>query len=120
MLIAAVSGRPLETSRLPAEAAISIVTLGELELGVHLASDELIRRRRLATLRDAQTSFVALPVDQDVASAFAELVAGLRRRGAQLGVQDAWIAATARALGVPLFSQDEDFRDVPDLELVLV
>jgi predicted nucleic acid-binding protein len=71
-----------------------------VELGVHLAASEGIRAGRLQTLRAAQSTYVALPVDEDVASAFAELVASARRAGRRPKVQDGWIAATARAHAV--------------------
>lgn len=104
--------RELATADLPDEAAISVVTLAELELGVHLASSEVVRGRRLRTLSAVQATYVALDVDETVASAFAELVAHARRTGLRPKVQDAWIAATARAHAVPVVTQDADFDDL--------
>lgn len=112
VFIAAEQGRELDSERLPDEAAISVVTLAELELGVHLAADEHVRGRRLRTLRAIQATYVALPVDETAASAFAELVATARQAGTRPKVQDAWIAATARARGVPVYTQDADFEDL--------
>ena len=109
MFIADEQGRSLAAERLPDEAAISVVTLAELELGVHMAESEIVRGARLRTLRAAQATYVALPVDEPVASAFAELVAEARRTGRRPKVQDTWIAATARAHGVAVFTQDADF-----------
>lgn len=109
VFIADEQGRPLETGKLPDEAAVSVVTLAELELGVHMAEDETARARRLRTLRGVQTTYVALPVDDAVASAFAELVATARRAGVRPKVQDTWIAATARAHDVAVVTQDVDF-----------
>ncbi len=104
--------RELATGRLPDEAAISVVTLAELELGVQMAASEEVRGARLRTLQAAQATYVALPVDQPVASAFAELVATARRAGRRPKVQDTWIAATALAHGVAVYSQDGDFDDL--------
>ena len=112
VFIADGQGRELVTSRLPDEAAISVVTLAELELGVHLAGSEDARGRRLRTLQATQSTYVALPVDEGVASAFAELVAIARRAGRRPKVQDAWIAATARAHAVAVYTQDRDFDDL--------
>lgn len=109
VFIASEQGRPLAADRLPDEAAISIVTVAELELGIHMASSDAVRARRLGTLRALQENHAPLPIDEPVASAFAELVASARRAGHRPKVQDAWIAATARAHGVPVFTQDEDF-----------
>lgn len=105
-------GRPLAVDRLPDEAAISVVTLAELELGVHIAASEAVRGMRLRTLQATQSTYVALPVDAAVASAFAELVATARRAGRRPKVQDAWIAATARAVSVAVYTQDSDFDDL--------
>lgn len=109
VFIAGEQGRALATDRLPDEAAVSVVTLAELELGVHLAADDAVRAGRIRTLRAVQTTYVALPVDEDVASAFAALVAAARRAGRRAKVQDAWIAATARAHDVPVYTEDDGF-----------
>jgi predicted nucleic acid-binding protein len=112
IFIADEQGRELDSGQLPDEAAISVVTLAELELGVHLASSEEARGRRLRTLQAARATYVALPVDDEVASAFAELVATARRAGRRPKIQDAWIAATARSHEVAVYSQDVDFDDL--------
>jgi predicted nucleic acid-binding protein len=80
--------------------------------GVHMAASEAVRGRRLRTLQATQSTYVALAVDEAVASAFAELVATARRAGLRPKVQDAWIAATARAAGVAVHTQDSDFDDL--------
>jgi predicted nucleic acid-binding protein len=119
VFIADEQGRPLARERIPDESAISVVTLAELELGVQMASDESVRSRRLRTLQSASAVYDPLPVDADVASVFAELVATARRAGRQPKVQDTWIAATARRHGVPVFTQDRDYRGL-DVDVVVV
>jgi predicted nucleic acid-binding protein len=112
VLIADEHARALDRDGLLDEAAISVVTLAELEVGVHLAGAEDIRGRRLRTLQAARAAYVALPIDEAVASAFAELVATARRAGRRPKVQDTWIAATARAHAVAVYSQDGDFDEL--------
>ena len=112
VFIAGEQARPLAGDRLPDQAAVSVVTLAELELGVHLATTEAVRGQRLRTLQAARSTYLALPIDEDVASAFAELVAAARRAGLRPKVQDAWIAATARAHDVAVYSQDSDFDEL--------
>ncbi len=112
VFIAGEQGRQLAADLLPDEAAISVVTLAELELGVHMAGSEEVRGRRLRTLQALRATYVALPIEESVASAFAELVAIARRGGRRPRVQDAWIAATARAHDVAVYSQDHDFDDL--------
>jgi predicted nucleic acid-binding protein len=120
VFIADEQGCALSTDELPAEAAVSVVTLAELELGVHMATTEDARARRLATLRALSETYVAVPIDEPVASSFAELVAGARRSGRRLRVQDAWIAATAKAHGAAVYTQDADFEGLPGLDVVRV
>ena len=112
VFIAGEQKRELASSRLPDEAAISVVTLAELQLGVHMADTEDRRARRLRTVQSAQAIYVALPIDDAVASAFAELVATARRTGRRPKVQDTWIAATARAHAVAVYTQDSDFDEL--------
>jgi predicted nucleic acid-binding protein len=110
VFIAREQGRPLDGERLPDEVAVSVVTLAELELGVHMAASQTARARRLDTLRAVTNTYVALPIDQRVASAFAELVALARGAGHRPKVQDTWIAATAHAHAVAVYTQDDDFE----------
>jgi predicted nucleic acid-binding protein len=119
VFIAEEQGRALAVDRLPETAAISVVTLAELELGVHMAADDAIRGGRLRTLQAARATYAALPIDESIASAFAELVAIARREGRRPKVQDTWIAATARAHGVAVFTQDGDFDGLA-VDIVLV
>jgi len=113
-------GRPLQHDRLPEEAAVSVVTVAELTLGVHLAGSEGIQAQRLATVSALRAAYVALPVDERVASAFAELVAAARRAGRRPRVQDAWIAATARAHSVAVYTRDSDFDELPGVDVIRV
>lgn len=112
VFIADEQARPPAAERLPDEAAISVITLAELELGVHMAASESMRGQRLRALQAAQATYVALPVDAAVASAFAELAAAARRAGRRPKVQDTWIAATAQAHGVAVYTQDDDFDEL--------
>jgi predicted nucleic acid-binding protein len=112
VFIADERAHPLAADSLPDEAAISVITLSELELGVHLASSESVRGQRLRTLQAAQATYVALPVDTAVASAFAELAATARRAGRRPKTHDTSIAATARAHAVAVYTQDRDFDEL--------
>jgi predicted nucleic acid-binding protein len=119
VFIADETGRSLTTERLPDEAAVSVVTLAELELGVHMARSEEIRARRLRTLNAVRSTYVGLAIDEHVASSFAALVAAARRAGRRPKVRDTWIAATAHAHDVAVYTQDDDF-DALGVEVVRV
>jgi len=120
VFIADEQGRDLDPDNLPREGAVSIVTVAELLLGVHMARSESVRAQRLATLRAVESAFVPLPIDDAVAAAFAELVASARLAGRKPKIQDCWIAATAQAHGVVLYTQDTDFDDIPGVDFVLL
>jgi len=118
LFIARETGRPVDPYEQDVEIAVSIVTIAELELGVLAAAEPRIRAVRLQTLRDAE-QISALPVDRRVASAFASLAVQMRAAGqGRLGIQDAWIAATAIAHDADLLTQDADFDAVPGLRVI--
>jgi predicted nucleic acid-binding protein len=117
--IANESGRPVRTEAMPDRLAVSVITVGELRAGVLAARDLDARDRRLATLTRV-LALDAIPVDDDVAAAWARLRVVLRDLGLRMGVNDSWIAATAVALGVPVVTQDEDYVAVPGLEVIRV
>ena len=119
VFIARESGRPLEEASLPDELAISVITVGELRAGVLAAVDVETRDRRLATLSEA-LALDPLPVDQPVAEAWARLRVLLRDMQKRMPVNDSWIAATAISMGVPVVTQDEDYAEVPGLEIIRV
>lgn len=101
----------------PQGAAVSTMTLAELHVGVLTAPDAL-RPRRVALMAIAERSFEALPIDASVALHYGRLVAAARRSGRRLKTADGLIAATAIAHGLPLYTLDEDFRDLPGLAVV--
>jgi predicted nucleic acid-binding protein len=120
VFIAREQRRDLEFAALPDEGAISVVTLAELGAGVHLADSEPIRAQRLATLVAARSTFRALPIDPDVAADFAELAAAAHRAGRRPKIQDTWIAATARVHEIAVYTQDNDFDELPGVDVVRV
>lgn len=111
VFIAAESGRELREDLLPEEAAVSVVTIAELHVGVLAAADVGTRALRLDTL-DAIADVEALPVDEDVAAMWARMRVHLADTGRRVNLNDLWIAATAAAHGVPVVTQDDDFAAV--------
>ena len=117
LLIAFETGRPLSDLPLPDQLAVSIITIGELRAGVLAATDLAVRDRRLITLSTAST-LDPLPIDGEVAEAWARLRIALRDAGRRMPVNDSWIAATAIAHGIPVVTQDDDYADVPGLDVI--
>jgi len=118
VFIAAEERRPVSGPP-PERFAVSVVTVGELRLGVLAADDGATRARRLETLSRAE-ALDPIPIDSGVAHAWAALRLALRDHGARMPLNDSWIAATAIANRIPVVSQDRDYDGVPGLEVVQI
>ncbi len=111
VFIARESGRPL--SDLPGQVAVSVVSIGELQLGVLAAVDDRSRVRRADTLSLARAAD-PIPISEAVMTTWARLVADCRTAGIQRTVKltDALIAATAVEHGLPVITQDYDYHQM--------
>jgi predicted nucleic acid-binding protein len=107
------------TGEPPQQIAVSVVSIGELRLGVLAATDGPTRSRRLETLSRAE-ALDPLPIDLQVAHAWAALRLSLRDTGRRMPLNDSWIAATAIAHHLPVVAQDSDYDAVPGLEVLRV
>jgi predicted nucleic acid-binding protein len=114
----------IQPSRLPAEVAVSAITMAELAAGPHAATEAEERARRQDRLQRAEAAFDPLPFDAEAARAYGRLYAtvvasGRKARGAR--AVDLLIAATAAAAGLPLFTRNgDDFHAVEELVEVVV
>lgn len=107
-----------DTAPSDVEAAISVVTLTELHLGVLVAADQDERARRADRLAVVEATFDPLPVTPPVARAWGRLAAAVAQRGDQprRRQMDLAIAATAAVEGVPLLTTNlGDFEIIRDL-----
>ena len=110
---------------LPDRVAISVVTIGELQLGVLNAADGATRARRADTLALARAAD-PIPISEAVMVSWARLVSDCRSAGTQRTVKltDALIAATAVEHGLPVITQDSDYERIasahPALRVVIV
>ncbi|MDQ6728894.1 MAG: type II toxin-antitoxin system VapC family toxin [Actinomycetota bacterium] len=91
--------------------AVSVVTVGELKLGILLAGTPAMRTARLARITAILENTTVLPVDDAVASQYAELRAATGR----LPTNDLWIAATAAAHNLILVTGDDRQSKLPGL-----
>ena len=103
----------------PERVRVSVITIGELRLGVLAANDGPARARRLETLSRAE-AVDPIPIDLLVAHAWATLRLALRDRGVRMPLNDSWIAATAIAHKLSVVSQDADYDHVPGLNVIRV
>ena len=101
------------------EWGISVITLGELRLGVLQAKEPEAASRRLSTYQLAQR-FEALAIDESVADAWALVVSRLRAAGRKVPINDSWIAATAIAHHIPIVTQDAGYDLMPDAAVIRI
>ena len=115
----------LADANLPAEIAISAITLAELAAGPHATRDPEERAARQERLQRAEATFDALPFDDEAARAYgriyaAVVAAGRKARGPR--ALDLQIASIALANGLALYTRNpKDLRSVEHLiEIIAV
>ena len=109
----------IDPEQLPRELAISAITLAELAAGPHATRDSGERARRQDRLQRTEATFEPLPVDGNVARAYGRVYAavaasGRKARGRR--ATDLFIAATALAADLPLYTRNPaDFAPLAKL-----
>jgi predicted nucleic acid-binding protein len=102
---------PPAEAELPEEASVSAITLAELAAGVHATKDLRERAVRQERLQRVEATLEAIPFDAAAARAygrvFAAVVAGGRKARGKRAI-DLLIAATAAAVGLPLYTRNID------------
>ncbi|MGE4426080.1 MAG: type II toxin-antitoxin system VapC family toxin [Solirubrobacteraceae bacterium] len=114
----------IDPDDLPDEMSISAVTLAELAAGPRATSDPVVQARRQHRLQWAEATFDPLPFDASAARAYglvyASVVAAGRKPRGRRAV-DLFIAATALALRVPVYTcNPDDFVGIDGLEVIPV
>ena len=104
--------RPIVRDR---EVAMSFQTVAEVLYGARMGHYSSQFESRWQNLRRAWQTIL---YDDELAEIYAAIRADANRAGRGLSSQDAWVAATALWLQVPLVSHDRGFRNVPALELI--
>jgi len=90
--------------------AVSVVSVGELEAGVLLATRSGVRAERLERLVAVLAQAMVLPLDRQVAAFYGRLRARAKERKPH---NDLWIAATALAHDFTLLTADERQAALP-------
>jgi predicted nucleic acid-binding protein len=97
---------------------LSVITFAELLHAVRRADSEKRPIKRSAYVEKVIELFPIYPFGIDTARAYAELWAGLLKKGIQIGAHDLIIASTAIALGFSVATFDKrDFERIEGLEL---
>ena len=87
------------------------VVIGELWLGFLLgrrAHDNQVELEQFL----ANPVVEVLPVDEEVAHLYADIVADLRKAGTPLPTNDMWIAAAAARAGAAVITYDDHFKTI--------
>ncbi len=99
----------------PGEAALSVITYGELLYG---AAKSTQRTAALERLRELVQLLPALPLPETAAETYGTIRAELESKGEIIGNTDLWIAAHALASGLMLVTNNEkEFRRVRRLKV---
>lgn len=97
----------------PGALAMSVVTWGELVTGAEKSKE---RERTLANLARLRQIVPVLEMDDVVGDHYGDIRAQLEKAGQPIGVNDNWIAAHARALGLTLITNNtREFAKVSGL-----
>ncbi len=74
---------------------------------------------RIASLENALKSYSIQHSTREICSVWAEIVDDCRKNGKPIKTSDAWVAATAISLDVPLISHNaKDFKHIRGLNLI--
>ena len=97
----------------PGEAAMSVITHGELQYG---ACKSRHRNKVQKILKELTTLIPVLALNEHASDCYGKIRAELEKSGQVIGNNDLWIASHALALGVALVTNNEnEFRRVRGL-----
>lgn len=100
-------------------AYMSAITVSELLLGVHLASDEEKKIKRATFVEKVIKSIASLPFQEEEARIYARLIAHLRHKHIMIDAHDVMIAATALEKGFPVLTTNvKHFDPIPGLKII--
>src|SRR2546430_7848495 len=94
---------------------VPVVVLGELFHGAFNAKDI---NTALSEVEDLASTVKVLVCDLGVSRWFGQLRRELWAKGKPIPDNDIWIAATAVVHGLPIVTNDQHFRELPQLDLV--
>jgi toxin FitB len=95
---------------------VSTITVGELEAGVLMASDQATRAKRLRLLTALLAEAPVVDLDHSIANRYGELRAASERHP----TNDLWIAATALAHDFTLVTADQRQAALPLVRVSLL
>ena len=99
----------------PGDAAISVVTWGELLYGAEKSKQ---RKKALQIFEEFKTFVPVLPIPEAAGNAYGIIRASLDSKGTPIGNNDLWIAAHAKAADLTIVTNNErEFQRIPGLKI---
>jgi len=99
----------------PGDAAISVITWGELLYGAEKSRQ---CKKALQLLEEFKTLIPVLPMPENTGKTYGVIRASLESKGRPIGNNDLWIAAHAKAEGLTIVTNNErEFQRVPGLKV---
>jgi tRNA(fMet)-specific endonuclease VapC len=99
----------------PGDAAISVVTWGELLYGAEKSKQ---RKKVLQLLAEFKTFVPVLPIPETAGNTYGIIRASLESHGQPIGNNDLWIAAHAKAADLTIVTNNErEFRRISGLKV---
>ncbi len=99
----------------PGDAAISVITWGELLYG---AEKSMHREKVLRLLEEFKSLIPVLPMSESAGKTYGEMRAYLESNGKPIGNNDLWIAAHARTEALTIVTNNErEFKRIPGLHV---
>jgi tRNA(fMet)-specific endonuclease VapC len=99
----------------PGDAAISVITWGELLYGAERSHQ---RKKALQLLAEFTSLVPVLPMPENAGKDYGAIRASLESRGKAVGNNDLWIAAHAKAASLTIVTNNErEFQRVPGLKV---
>ncbi len=98
---------------------IPAVVLGELSYGFRKGRKRQENERRLRqVIRRLQVDII--PVNAEVARKYGVIFLSLEKKGAKIPINDVWIAACCMEIGGILLTRDQHFRQVDQIEAMVL
>ncbi len=99
----------------PGDAAISVITWGELLYGAEKSQQ---RRKAMALLEEFRSFVPVLPIPENAGRTYGTIRTSLESKGRPIGNNDLWIASHAKAAGLTVVTNNErEFKRVPGLKV---
>ena len=93
---------------------VSVVVLGELQVGVNRATN---KQKNLDMLNSFMELATIIDIDETTTLHYGEIIADLYNKGKPIPTNDVWIAATAKQHKLTLITNDKHFDHISSLNI---